>query len=193
MAGPVLDAAFPGGRDSTGWRTLAKCPAADAALEAREMHDRRRFAGSYGPVRCRSHVPIAAVVLCAAVAACHSTPAAIPDPAGKASVRAYGGGTANFLAMTLKPIGESHDVRIVSVDREDSRHFGTRRQILLPPGHYAIEVACDFSIDFRPVSTSGWFFADVAADHTYLVDGALSIDDREACVGSIVDTTDRSP
>jgi hypothetical protein len=94
--------------------------------------------------------------------------------------------------MTLKPIGESREVSISDVNGDDARKFGNERQVLLPPGHYAIGVRCIFKLDSLEVSTIGAVTADVIAGHTYLVDGGLSALDHKVCMASVVDTTSRS-
>lgn len=156
------------------------------------MQDKCSLRRDFSPIRIRSPVQIGAVVLSGAVAACQSTPTAIPDSTGKAIVRAYGGGAANWLAMTLKPIGESHQVSISVVNGDDARRFGNDRQILLTPGHYAIGVQCLFKLDSLEVSTVGVVTADVIAGHTYFVDGGLSAQDHKVCIASVVDTTSDS-
>jgi hypothetical protein len=131
---------------------------------------------------------LGSIALVAAIVACQSTPRVIPDSTGKAIVRAYGGGAGNWLAVTFKPIGEAHEVSMHSVNGEDATRYGSERQILLPPGHYEIEVRCTFNIDNRLIFSEGKVTADVMADRTYLVDAGLSTQGPQTCAARLIDT-----
>jgi hypothetical protein len=135
---------------------------------------------------------------CAAVlagaAACQSTTSqTIPDSTGKAIVRAYGGGAANWLAVTFKPIGEAHRVSIQSVNGEDATRYGNDRQLLLAPGHYEIAVQCIFIVDNRQHFSDGNVTVDVIAGRNYLVDAGLSVHGTQTCAARVSDTTTGPP
>jgi hypothetical protein len=129
----------------------------------------------------------ALIALGAAIAACQSAPTAPADTSGKAIVRAYGGGTANWLAVTFKPVGEAHDITLNTVNGDEAKHYGNDRQILLAPGHYEIAVRCTFTIDNQPHFFEGKVKADVLADHRYLIDSHLPAHASQGCPAEISD------
>ena len=135
----------------------------------------------------------ALIALGTAVAACQSTPTAPPDTNGKAIVRAYGGGTANWLAVTFKPIGETHDITFNTVNGNKAKQYGNDRQILLPPGHYDIAVHCTFTIDNQLHFFEGKVTADVLADRRYLVDAHLPAKASQGCLAEISDAPSDPP
>lgn len=124
-----------------------------------------------------------------ALSACQSTPEVPQQSTGNAVVRAYGGGAANWLAVTLKPIGEAHEVSFHTINGHDIKQYGNERQILLTPGHYDITVHCIFIVDNRQLFSDGQLAVDVVADHRYTVDAGLSPQGPAICAARLVDMT----
>ncbi len=133
------------------------------------------------------------IPLGAAIAACQSAPTPHADTNGKAIVRAYGGGTANWLAVTFKPIGEAHDITLNTVNGDEIKRYGNDRQILLAPGHYEIAVHCTFTIDNQLHFFEGKVTADVLADHRYLIDSHLPANVSQGCPAQISDAPSGPP
>lgn len=130
----------------------------------------------------------AAVVL--SVSACKSTPRKAGDAAGLSTVYTYGGGTGNFLAFVLKPIGTARDISFDSINGKSPERYGNARQVKLMPGHYEIAVRCDFSVDRQPVTLTGTVSADVIADHIYEIDAHLPANRSLPCEPQIEEKTE---
>jgi hypothetical protein len=129
---------------------------------------------------------VGSIALVVAIAACQS--AAKPAAAGKAIVRAHGGGAANWLAVTFQPLGEAHRVDIEKVNHADPARYGNERQVVLMPGHYEISVKCIFIVDMHQYFSVGSLDVDVVADHIYLIDAGMS-PRPDVCVARVSDTT----
>ena len=106
-------------------------------------------------------------------------------PAGKVLVRAHGGMT-HSISSVLKPIGNAMDVAILVVDGMDARSFGTRRQVIVKPGHHELLVRCNYVLDNQDGADKGYLSFDFLADHAYEIDAGLP------CVPRVIDKTARA-